>query len=73
MEPKDGKFGEHAYETKTTGAPILVDAPAWFECHVTDLVERGDHAIVVGTVVEAGVRRETKALTLEECGVAYGG
>lgn len=73
VEPNAGKFGDYAYETKTTGAPILVDAPAWFECHVTELVERGDHAIVVGTVVEAGVRRETKALTLEECGVAYGG
>lgn len=73
VEPKDGKFGDHAYETNATGAPILVDAPAWFECDVTELVERGDHAIVVGTVVEAGVRREAKALTLEECGVAYGG
>ncbi|GAB4326953.1 MAG: flavin reductase family protein [Dehalococcoidia bacterium] len=73
VEPQGGRFGDHAYETKMTGAPILVDAPAWFECHVTDLVERGDHAIVVGTVVEAGVRRETRALTLEECGVAYGG
>jgi flavin reductase (DIM6/NTAB) family NADH-FMN oxidoreductase RutF len=73
VEPADGKFGDIAYETHTTGAPILVDAPAWWECNVTDIVERGDHAIVVGEVIEAGVRRETDPLTLKECGVNYGG
>ncbi len=73
VEPADGKFGDYAYETKTTGAPILVDAPAWWECNVLDIVERGDHATVIGEVVEAGVRRETEPLTLKECGVNYGG
>lgn len=73
VEPVDGKFGDYAYETGTTGAPILVDCPAWWECNVTDVVDRGDHAIVVGEVVEAGVRREAKPLTLAECGVNYGG
>ncbi len=63
----------YAFETKETGAPILVDAPAWVEGRVTDVVERGDHAVVVGEVIDAGVRRETTALTLAECGVNYGG
>jgi flavin reductase (DIM6/NTAB) family NADH-FMN oxidoreductase RutF len=73
VEPKDGKFGDIPYETHTTGAPVLADAPAWWECEVTDIVERGDHAIVVGQVIEAGVRREADPLTLKECGVNYGG
>lgn len=73
VEPKDGKFGDIAYETNSTGAPIIADAPAWFECEVATLVEEGDHAIVVGRVIEAGVRHEADTLTLKECGVNYGG
>ncbi len=73
VEPQDGRFGEYAYETHTTGAPILSDCPAWFECEVATLVEEGDHAIVVGRVVEAGVRDQRDPLTLKECGVNYGG
>ena len=67
------KLNGYPYEEQETGAPILVDAPAWFEGKVTDIVERGDHAVVIGQVTNAGVRSETKALTLEECGVKYGG
>jgi flavin reductase (DIM6/NTAB) family NADH-FMN oxidoreductase RutF len=63
----------HEFESGASGAPLLLDAPAWFECRLTDLVERGDHAIVVGEVIEAGVRREIAALTLSEVGVFYGG
>ncbi len=63
----------HRYENAGNGAPLLVDAPAWVEGKVTDVVERGDHAVVVGEVTEAGVRRESPVLTLAECGVFYGG
>jgi flavin reductase (DIM6/NTAB) family NADH-FMN oxidoreductase RutF len=73
VEPANGKFGDYAYETHTTGAPILSDCPAWFECEVTGSVEDGDHAVIVGTVVEAGVKEQKDPLTLKECGVNYGG
>ncbi len=63
----------YAYETQESGAPILADAPAWVEGRVTDIVERGDHAVVVAEVFNAGVRRESAVLTLAECGVNYGG
>lgn len=63
----------YRFETNLTGAPLLLDAPAWFECQLTDLVERGDHTVVVAEVIEAGVRRESPPLTLAECGVYYGG
>ena len=63
----------HRYESAGNGAPVLIDAPAWVEGKVTDVVERGDHAVVVGEVTEAGVRRESSVLTLSECGVFYGG
>lgn len=61
------------FETAETGAPILTDAPAWVEARVTDLVERGDHCVVVAEVIGAGVRQEMPVLTLRECGFNYGG
>ena len=63
----------HRYEPAGNGAPILADAPAWVEGQVTDIVERGDHAVIVAEVTEAGVRRQSPVLTLAECGVFYGG
>lgn len=73
VEPQDGRFGEYEYETAETGAPIIKAAPAWVEGRVLETVERGDHAVVVGEVTNAGVWQETKVLTLEEVGVKYGG
>jgi len=61
------------FEPGVTGAPVLVDPPAWFECRVVDEVRRGDHTIFIGEVVAAGVRREEEPLTLRDAGFAYGG
>ena len=68
-----GRLNGYAFETGSTGAPLLLDAPARFECRLTDVVDRGDHHIVAGEVVDAGVRRESAPLTLSEVGVFYGG
>ncbi len=73
VEPEGDTLAGYRFETHTTGAPILVDAPAWVEARTTDIVERGDHAVVIGEVIEAGIRSETGVLTLAECGVKYGG
>jgi len=64
-----------------TGAPILANAPAFVECRVVGSVEKGDHSIFVGEVVEAGVskapdgRADDATLWLKELGekVFYGG
>jgi len=64
-----------------TGAPILTNAPAFVECRVVGSVEKGDHSIFVGEVVEAGVthppagRADDATLWLKELGekVFYGG
>jgi flavin reductase (DIM6/NTAB) family NADH-FMN oxidoreductase RutF len=67
------RLNGYRFETGVTGAPVLVDPPAWFECRVVDEIGRGDHTIFVGEVVAAGVRREEEPLTLREIGLAYGG
>ena len=37
------------------GAPILVDALAWFECTVAGELASGDHVLVLGKVVDGGL------------------
>jgi flavin reductase (DIM6/NTAB) family NADH-FMN oxidoreductase RutF len=73
VEPEGETIGGYRFQRGETGAPILEVAPAWVECRVTDVIERGDHAVVVGEVVAAGLRREAQPLTMAECGVTYGG
>lgn len=73
VEPEGGKLGGYAFETKTTGCPVFTDAPAWWECELVSTVAEGDHVIVIGKVIEAGLNSQMDALTLKECGVNYGG
>ncbi len=49
----DGKLSGEPYRRGSTGAPILINAPAAIECRIVEVVERGDHHIVVGEVVDA--------------------
>ncbi len=68
------KLNEVRYRTAKTGAPILEDAIAYVECEIREIAnEGGDHAIVIGEVVEAGVPRDEPALTLMDTGWNYGG
>lgn len=57
-----------------TGAPLLLDLPAWFEARVTDVVPRGDHTVFVAEVVNAGLRQpEARPLVMWDTGWFYGG
>ncbi|HBH96431.1 MAG TPA: diguanylate cyclase [Candidatus Omnitrophica bacterium] len=63
-----------AHRAGKTGAPLLDDAIAFVECEVREIAnELGDHAVVIGEVVEAGVRNDVPALTLIDTGWHYGG
>ena len=63
----------HHFETHETGAPVIAAAAAWVEGRIVGEVAMGDHHCFVGEVTNAHQRVETKLLTLEECGVKYGG
>jgi flavin reductase (DIM6/NTAB) family NADH-FMN oxidoreductase RutF len=69
----DGKLNGYRYQDGITGAPLLLDAPAWIECRVVDKMRRGDHTVFIGEVVAAGHRRDSSLLTLGESGFHYGG
>jgi flavin reductase (DIM6/NTAB) family NADH-FMN oxidoreductase RutF len=72
-QPDGDTLNGYRIKNGATGAPILLDAPAWFECRVVDEIRRGDHTIFVGEVVEAGSRRDEEPLTLRDTGFFYGG
>lgn len=69
------KLKEVPHHLGKTGSPILDEAIAYVECEVREIANAlGDHAVVIGEVVEAGVRsKEELALTLADTGWHYGG
>ncbi len=51
------KFAGLAYRAGgATGVPIIEGALAWIECRVKDLIEGGDHVILVGDIQDGGAR-----------------
>ncbi len=72
---QDGKINGFAFEPgPVTGNPLITDLPWWFECRVTDTIDRGDHTVFVAEVVGAGVRDEgATPLLLRSTGMNYGG
>ena len=51
--PSRFDFGAARWDTGATGAPLLSDAAARFDCLVASIVEAGTHTIVVGDVLAA--------------------
>ncbi|MFL5288921.1 MAG: flavin reductase family protein [Rhodopila sp.] len=76
-----GKLSGQAYHAGANGAPILDAAIAAVECSVSQIVEIGDHHIVVAEVTEAVVmkpptgRLDAAVLEMKDLGdtVYYGG
>lgn len=79
---RDGNtIASEAFRSGSTGAPLLESVPAYVECKLVETVERGDHSVFVGEVVDAGVSRapagrpDEATLTLRDLGekTFYGG
>ncbi|MEU6215124.1 flavin reductase family protein [Streptomyces sp. NPDC047023] len=49
-----GPFPAAPMSTRTTGAPVLEDCLAWFDCRLHTELPGGDHAVLVGRVTAAG-------------------
>lgn len=46
------KFEQVAWHQGQTGSPIIDGAAAWFDCETHQVVEAGDHIILIGRVVD---------------------
>jgi flavin reductase (DIM6/NTAB) family NADH-FMN oxidoreductase RutF len=54
--------------------PVLTEALGWVECRTVASLPAGDHTLVLGEVVEAGVENgDAQPLTLSEAGFKYAG
>lgn len=81
LDREGNTVGGEPFSAGASGAPILDNAPAFVECRLVDTVEKGDHSIFVGEVVEAGVkgdiagRPDDATLLLKDLGekTFYGG
>lgn len=80
-EMSDGKLSGHDVRDAANGVPVLNDAPAHVQCTVAEIIEKGDHHIVVGQVANAHVgtapagRADEAILEMKDLGekVFYGG
>ena len=72
--PSNGnRFGDLGFALKKTNTPILDAAVAYLECEVKDIVEAGDHSIVIGEVVAAQVVKDGSPLVMSDTTWHYGG
>jgi flavin reductase (DIM6/NTAB) family NADH-FMN oxidoreductase RutF len=67
------KLGKVGHVEENTGAPILRHAFAYAECKVRAIYEPGDHALIVGEAVNAGMRGKGAPLMCADLKWHYGG
>lgn len=53
-EPSQGRFDDVAWRPGRTGAPLLEGVTAWLECSRYQVLDGGDHSILVGRVEGVG-------------------
>ena len=63
------------FHAEATGAPILDQAPAWFDCEVRQAVDLGEHTFFIGEIVACGFQKaeDTPVLRMEDTRMNYGG
>ncbi len=68
----DEEFDEVATERTASGLPVVKGGAGWIECKSLEVLDRGDHRIVLAEVTDAGVGKG-KPLPLDALGWHYGG
>jgi flavin reductase (DIM6/NTAB) family NADH-FMN oxidoreductase RutF len=67
------KIDQVRHVEEGTGAPVLSQAFAYVECKVREVYQPGDHALVVGDVIHAGLRGGGEAMMCSDLKWHYGG
>lgn len=81
QEREGDSIGGEKFAKGSSGAPVLASTIAVVECKLAETIERGDHSIFVGEVVDARVhtppsgRADDATLALRDLGAStfYGG
>lgn len=56
------KFAGLGWSLSPAGSPVLDDVLAWVDCEIVDELDGGDHAIVIGRVLDLALVRDAKPL-----------
>lgn len=59
VEERDGELGGVPYRLEG-GVPVLAPAPAYIVCELSESMGQGDHKVLLGTVVDAGLQAEVE-------------
>ncbi len=62
------KMAGHSWQQGKTGAPILLEGSAFFECEVQHYIATGDHILVVCQVVNGGYLQQGQPMLYSETG-----
>lgn len=74
VKVEDGRMNGYPFTLNDQyDVPILEDAPAYIVCKVREITDIGDHHLVIGEVVDAGMREEVEPMVLREAGWSYSG
>jgi flavin reductase (DIM6/NTAB) family NADH-FMN oxidoreductase RutF len=69
-----GRLGNFSFRIEKTGAPVLDEAIGFLECEVRTVADGfGDHAAVIGEVVNAAVREDVPPIVMADTPWHYGG
>jgi len=68
----DGSFEKVKTQPTASGLPVLVDGAGWIECHLLEVLDQGDHHVVLAEVTDVGAGRGS-LVTLDHFGWHYGG
>jgi flavin reductase (DIM6/NTAB) family NADH-FMN oxidoreductase RutF len=66
LERDGDTIGAEAFRRGKTGSPILANVSAFVECSVVGALEKGDHTLLLGEVVEAGASLPSEARSDEQ-------
>jgi len=64
---KVDRFSDVSWYSGVTGAPLLVDASAVFECRTAALLPAGDHVIVIGLVLQVASNENEPLAYFNRC------
>jgi flavin reductase (DIM6/NTAB) family NADH-FMN oxidoreductase RutF len=73
VQPEGEKLGPVTFRSGSTGAPVVNELPAYWECRLVKVVEEGDHHVFLGEVVAAGINADAPAILMRDTGWNYGG
>ena len=64
--PHEDRFKNIDWSTEETGSPIISGAVAWFDCNTQQVVDAGDHLILIGNIIAFDSTQKLLLCTSEE-------